>query len=151
MHCPLWREAAHANPWHERLRPCHSWLDWPVCLQVVTTHPPREAAASGLVPGSHAWLLSTHAADADVLAAVAAATHALPLSAIAWRAKRSADFHRQLLAVLRAAATFDEPTWRLSLLHLDTQGVLEWLAGQPGLLTRFMSAPFECGDAQVRA
>eukprot|EP00892_Ulva_mutabilis_P008268 jgi/Ulvmu1/5813/UM025_0070.1 len=118
-------------------------------IQVVTSLPPSEAAASGLQPGSRAWLLSTHAADADVLGAVSAAAHMLPLADIAWRAKRSADFHRQLLAALRAAATFDEPTWRLALHHRDTRGVLEWLAGQPQLLTRFIGVPFDCGAAKI--
>lgn len=116
---------------------------------MVTRPPPGEAAASGLAPGSHAWLLSTDATDADVVTAVANATHALPLAAIAWRAKRSVAFLRQLLAALRAAAIFDEPTWRLALLHGDAQGTLEWLAALPQLPARIVGAPFECGAARV--
>lgn len=112
--------------------------------------PPDGAAEQGLVPGSRAWLLSTYATDADVLAAVSGATHALPLAEIAWRARRSADFHRRLLAALRAAGQYDDYIWSLALWHGDHDGILEWLAGSHSGLTQFVGAPFHCGKAHVR-
>lgn len=111
---------------------------------------PEAEAKHSLAPGNSAWLLSAYAPDAAVLDAVAGATHLLPLHELTWRCKRSVDFHRALLAVLRTAGQFDERVWVFSLLHGDTQGILEWLAGSSGMLTSLVGAPFNCGGSKVR-
>jgi hypothetical protein len=118
-------------------------------IQVVEELP--KTPSLGLQPGTRAWLLSTQATHHDVITAVAAASHSLPLAAISWRCRASKDFFLQLLAVLRGMRMYDGEIWRFGFFWKDPQCIAEWLAANKALLLQHIGVPFHCDFLQVRS
>jgi hypothetical protein len=112
---------------------------------------PKSAPSLGLQPGTRAWLLSTQATHHDVISAVAAASHSLPLAAISWRCRASKDFFLQLVAVLRGMRVYDGEIWRFGFFWKDPQCIAEWLAANKALLLQHIGVPFHCDFLQVRS
>jgi hypothetical protein len=117
-------------------------------MQVVEKLP--KTPSLGLQPGTRAWLLSTQATHHDVISAVAAASHSLPLAAIAWRCRASKDFFLQLVAVLRSMHVYDGEIWRFGFFWKDPRCIAEWLAANKAVLLQHIGVPFHCDFLQVR-